>query len=501
MMIPVAKDDRSAVTKFYEYNFKNAARSCLSMKLHDPLNALLLKYSLCAALCAFSCRVDAQLIYTDLSYPNRVAIDQTGNLYVTDNSSVVRKITSSGVVSILAGDTYGYSDGTGSAARFAAPNVGAVDSSGNVYVADHDNYSIRKITSSGVVTTLAGDRLTPGHTDGSGNAALFYFPKDVAVDREGNVYVADTDNHTIRKITNTGVVTTLAGLARSEGSTDGTGGTARFTYPDGIAVDSSGNVYVADTYNSTIRKITNAGVVTTLAGLAILSSGAVDGTGSAARFARPSDVAVDSSGNVYVADTNNHTIRKITNAGVVTTLAGLAILSSGAVDGTGSAARFARPSDVAVDSSGNVYVADTNNHTIRKITNAGVVTTLAGLAGVSGSTDGTGSAARFYTPNGVAVDAGGTVYVADSGNNSIRKITSGGVVTTFSKTPTPPAAPTGVSAVSGNNQAVVTFTAPVSNGGANITSYTVLAKPVDGGSTVTATGSGSPITVRGLAYG
>ena len=444
-MIPVAKDDRSAVTKFYEYNFKNAARSCLSMKLHDPLNALLLKYSLCAALCAFSCRVDAQLIYTDLSYPNRVAIDQTGNLYVTDNSSVVRKITSSGVVSILAGDTYGYSDGTGSAARFAAPNVGAVDSSGNVYVADHDNYSIRKITSSGVVTTLAGDRLTPGHTDGSGNAALFYFPKDVAVDREGNVYVADTDNHTIRKITNTGVVTTLAGLARSEGSTDGTGGTARFTYPDGIAVDSSGNVYVADTYNSTIRKITNAGVVTTLAGLAILSSGAVDGTGSAARFARPSDVAVDSSGNVYVADTNNHTIRKITNAGVVTTLAG--------------------------------------------------------LAGVSGSTDGTGSAARFYTPNGVAVDAGGTVYVADSGNNSIRKITSGGVVTTFSKTPTPPAAPTGVSAVSGNNQAVVTFTAPVSNGGANITSYTVLAKPVDGGSTVTATGSGSPITVRGLAYG
>ena len=165
---------------------------------------------------------------------------------------------------------------------------------------------------------------------------------------------------------------------------------------------------------------------TTLAGKA--SIGSDDGTGSAARFYFPTGVATDSSGNVYVADANNHTIRKVTPAGVVTTLAGLAG-NSGSADGTGSAARFHSPNGVATDSSGNVYVADTGNHTIRQITPAGVVTTLAGLAGSSGSTDGPGSAARFYYPEGVATDSSGNVYVADTVNDTIRKITPAGVVT------------------------------------------------------------------------
>src|SRR5438093_609526 len=172
--------------------------------------------------------------------------------------------------------------------------------------------------------------------------------------------------------------TTLAGQA-SIGSADGTGSAARFNGPYGVATDSSGNVYVADTGNCTIRKITPAGVVTTLAGLAGFT-GSADGTGSAARFNGPSSVATDSSDNVYVADTFNHTIRKITPAGVVTTLAGLAG-SFGSADGTGSAARFYYPGGVATDSSGNVYVADTFHITIRKVTPAGVVTTLAGVAG------------------------------------------------------------------------------------------------------------------------
>src|SRR5207245_2370200 len=184
--------------------------------------------------------------------------------------------------------------------------------------------------------------------------------------------------------------TTLAGAA-SIGSADGTGSAARFYFPTGVATDSSANVYVADQYNHTIRKITPAGVVTTLAGLAG-NPGRGDGTGSAARFNYPSGVATDSSGNVYVADPYNHTIRKITPAGVVTTLAGLAE-NPGSADGTGSAARFSAPWGVATDSSGNVYVADTFNYTIRKITPAGVVTTLAGLAGNPGTHDGTGRAA------------------------------------------------------------------------------------------------------------
>ncbi len=267
-------------------------------------------------------------------------------------------------------------------------------------------------------TTLAG-QASIGSADGTGSAARFYYPAGVATDSSGNVYVADRSNSTIRKITPAGVVTTLAGLAGYQGSADGTGSAARFYYPFGVATDSSGNVYVADGGNDTIRKITPAGVVTTLAGLAGIT-GSADGTGSAARFYNPAAVATDSSGNVYVADTVNYTIRKITPAGVVTTLAGLAG-SYGSADGTGSAARFYYPFGVATDSSGNVYVADTDNHTIREITPAGVVTTLAGLAGSYGSADGAGSAARFHYPYGGATDSSGNVYVADSGNNTIRK--------------------------------------------------------------------------------
>ncbi|MHB8522477.1 MAG: NHL repeat-containing protein, partial [Limisphaerales bacterium] len=214
-----------------------------------------------------------------------------------------------------------------------------------------------------------------------------------------------------------GVVTTLAGLAGSSGSADGAGSVARFWGPSGVGLDSAGDVYVADYWNSTIRKVTPEGVVTTLAGG---GHGSADGTGSTAWFYQPAGVAVDSAGNVYVADTWNHTIRKVTPAGVVSTLAGLAG-GIGSADGTGSAARFNFPFGVAVDKATNVYVADYGNHTIRKVTPAGVVTTLGGLAGSYGSADGTGGAARFWGPSGVAVDSAGNVYVGDTFNNTIRK--------------------------------------------------------------------------------
>jgi len=270
-----------------------------------------------------------------------------------------------------------------------------------------------------------------GSTDGTGAAARFYFPSGVAVDNAGNVYVADRDNHTIRNVTAAGVVTTLAGTAGS-GSADGTGATARFFQPAGVAVDSAGNLYVADSGNSTIRKVTTAEVVTTLAGTANLV-GSVDGTGAAARFYQPAGVAVDNTGNVYVADSGNSTIRKVTAAGVVTTLAGTAGMHRSA-DGTGAAARFNYTTGVAVDSAGNVYVAESYNHTIRKVTAAGVVTTLAGTAGMYGSTDGTGAAARFNNPTSVAVDTVGNVYVADTFNSTIRKITPTGVTTAVAGT-------------------------------------------------------------------
>ena len=316
-------------------------------------------------------------------------------------------------------------------AGFNLPGGIAVDSAGNVYVADTANHTIRKITPAGVVSTLAGLKGSQGSADGAGSAARFNLPYGVAVDAAGNVYVADTGNSTIRTITPAGVVATLAGSANVVGGADGTGSAATFAGPQGIAVDGAGKVYVADTLGNTIRTITPAGVVSTLAGLAGFG-GSVDGTGSAARFFKPISVTVDASGNLYVADFSNNTIREVTSGGVVSTLAGLA-LSAGSTDGTGSTARFDRPFGVALDATGNVYVADNNNSTIRKITPAGVTSTIAGLAGSPGSVDGTGSAARFSNPRGVAVDAAGNVYVSDTVNNSIRKVTPAGVVSTFAR--------------------------------------------------------------------
>ena len=225
-------------------------------------------------------------------------------MYVADQENHrIRKITTSGVVSTLAGSTYGYADGTGTSAKFNYPFGVAVDGAGNVYVADQGNHRIRKITTSGVVSTLAGS--TYGYTDGTGTSAQFKYPIGVAVDGAGNVYVADQSNHRIRKITTSGVVSTLAGS--TQGYTDGTGTSAQFSYPRGVAVDGAGNVYVADRYNHRIRKITASGVVSTLAGS---SQGYTDGTGTSAKFDYPSGVAVDGAGNVYVADSQTTAFEK-----------------------------------------------------------------------------------------------------------------------------------------------------------------------------------------------
>jgi sugar lactone lactonase YvrE len=363
--------------------------------------------------------------------PNSVAVDSIGAVFVADCSNhTIRKITAAGAVTTLAGlaGSAGSTDGTGVAARFNLPCSVAVDGTGNVFVADYNNHVIRRIAA-GAVTTLAGLAPTPsGSADGIGPVARFNAPQGVSSDEKGNLYVADTANHVIRKITATGVVTTLAGLAGFPDSTDGLGPAARFDHPSGVTVDSAGNVYVADTDKHTIRKVTAAGAVTTLAGVSG-SPGSTDGTGAAARFYLPYGIAMDGPGNVYVADTGNHTIRRISAAGEVTTLAGTAGLT-GSADGTGAAARFDHPQGISVDSSGNVYVADTDNHIIRKITATGVVTTLAGKAGSYGLVDGAGAAMRFYHPQGISVDSVGNVYVADAGNNTIRKVTAAGAVTT-----------------------------------------------------------------------
>ncbi len=419
------------------------------------------------------------------SMPSDVAIDGAGNVYVADSgNSVVRKITPGGVVTTLAGvaGQYGASDGAGAAARFSGPSGIVVDRQGNLFVADTWNQTIRTITPNGSVSTFAGSAGAWGHTDGAGAAAQFSGPGSIAIDGAGTLYVTDGDN-TIRRISAAGVVSTVAGVSGQSGSADGPAASALFNGPSGVTVDGGGNLFVMDGYNSTVRKITPDGTVSTVAGVAgkvgnvdgaagvallkgpgrVLADGAgnvyisdnnsairklaadgtlstwaggtgaagsADGRGAEARFSFPNGIAVDAQKNLYVADQDNATVRKISAGGVVSTLAGKAG-AWGYADGRADTARFSGVGGMAVDANGNAYVTEFYNHTVRKITPAGVVSTLAGAAGQSGYADGSGATARFNGPNNVAVDRQGNVYVTDYGNNAIRRITPDGLVSTL----------------------------------------------------------------------
>lgn len=372
--------------------------------------------------------------------PSAVAVDSAGNLYVPEQANnCLRKVTPAGTVTILAGQpgNYGWSDGIGRAGQFMLPSGVAVDVAGNVYVADAYAHTIRKVTPTGVVTTLAGSPGNPGSANGTGSVARFNGPSGLATDSAGNVYVADTFNYTIRKVTPAGVVSTLAGSRGNPGSADGTGSAARFDGSFGLAVDRATNIYVADAFNHTVRKMTLVGVnwvVTTLAGSAG-SSGRADGTNSNARFSEPNGVALDSAGNLFVAEYANCTIRKMTPEGgnwIVTTVAGSAG-SVGSLDGRNSEARFNAPTGLAVGGAGSLYVADAANNLIRKLTPEGtnwVVSTFAGIGEGHGSTDGSmvltdRPKPLFYGPSGVAVTSGGLLYVADQINATIRAASFG----------------------------------------------------------------------------
>jgi DNA-binding beta-propeller fold protein YncE len=295
----------------------------------------------------------------------------------------------------------------------------AVDGDGNAIVADRGNHRICKITPQGQVSTLAGTG-KEGHRDGEGNVSKFSHPNGVAVDGDGNLIVADEYNHCIRKVTPQGQVSTLAGTAGEKGYRNGEGAVAQFHYPCGVAVDGDGNIIVADEYNDRIRKITPQGHVSTLAGTGGVSHR--DGEGTVAQFNKPNGVAVDGNGNIIVADSFNNCIRKITQQGHVSTLAGTSF--RGHRDGEGTGAHFNWPTGVAVDRDGTVIVTDRDNHCIRKITPQGQVSTLAGT-GEKGHEDGDRvSLAQFNQPVGVAVDENGNVIVADMSNNCIRCVAS-----------------------------------------------------------------------------
>jgi sugar lactone lactonase YvrE len=350
-----------------------------------------------------------------------VVTSQAGT--VTSRSAVLT-VVANGTVSTFAGaaGSPGSGDGLGTAAHFLSPFAIATD--GNVlFVADTGNHTIRRIDAAGNVSTWAGTAGTPGSTDANGTSASFNQPTGLAIDAGGNLYVADSGNRTIRVISPTKDVTTLAGAAGVYGSADGTGTAASFAFPQGIAVDASGTVYVADAYNNTLRRITAAGVVTTLAGT-VGTAGSADGTGTAATFNLPMGLALNATtGTLYVADANNHVIRRVTTAGVVTTVAGTAG-SQGLLDGAGTAARFRTPMGVALDAAGNLYIADSDNRCIRKMDAVTAVTTQAGSSLNAGTANGIGAAASFGQPTGVAI-FGGNAYIVDATYGTVRKLIPG----------------------------------------------------------------------------
>ena len=324
-----------------------------------------------------------------------------------------------GVVTTLAGNSQGFADGTGTNATFNYPmGVAVIPSSGMIVVADTFNNRIRLVNpTSGVVTTLTGSG-SPAFADGTGTGASFYYPLSVAVIPSSELFVvADTFNNRIRLVNPaSGVVTTLAGSGNYDFA-DGTGTGASFRRPGAVAVASTGDIIVSDSDNHRIRLVTLAGVVTTLAGSGNYDF--ADGTGASASFRLPRGLAVISTGVIVVADAENNRIRLVTLAGVVTTLAGS---SGGFADGTGTGATFASPTGVAITSSGVLVVSEQGNNRIRLVTYpGGVVTTFAG--GGAGSANGTGVAASFNQPFSVAVTSSGAIVVVDHANHRIRLIT------------------------------------------------------------------------------
>lgn len=371
--------------------------------------------------------------------PNAIAKDSQGNFYVSDTgNNSIRRVTPWGAVS-----TWARID--------SRPTGLALDTSDNLYIADTPNHRILKIAPNGVVNTLAGSSSGEmGYVDGAASAARFSYPDGLAADAAGNVYVFDgwgdslsTSNPRIRKISPSGVVSTLAGGGGGQGFVDGTGAAARFSSAGQLAVDGAGNVYVADTVNKAIRKVTPSGLVSTVIGGPI-PPGTERGAGSATQFGSVEALALDSAGNIYVADRVNHSVRKITPAGVMSTVAGAGPYGSGGlygfVDGTGTAVRFSSPTGIVVDAAGNLQVVDAGNRAIRTVTQAGAVTTLAGQGPTSGQIDGIGTAARFSKPTDISADGAGNVYVVDRNHSGavvgypIRKITPSGVVTTLADT-------------------------------------------------------------------
>ena len=378
-----------------------------------------------------------QASLANLNFPKAVAIDGAGNLYISDTRNLrVRRVSSTGVITTYAGAGMRNFTGDGGPATQAlmrAPHGLGIDRSGNLLICDYGNNEIRRVDASGIITRVVGSALPPDVGDGGlATDAVLAHPRSVAVDRSGNVFISDWNNNRVLRVTPGGIVSTIAGTKTLGFSGDGgPGAKAQLNGPHGIAVDAAGNVYIADQMNSRVRRVGTDGIIRTIAGNGTAGWTGDGGLATQAAVA-PSAIAVDAAGNVYIPMQAFHVIRRVAPDGIITTIAGTGGVGFSGDGGPATQALLTAPIGIASDSAGNLYFADQPNNRIRKISAAGIITTVAG-SGTQGFSGDGGPAinAALDGPFGVAVDRGGVVYITDSRNDRIRRVGLDGVITTF----------------------------------------------------------------------
>jgi len=378
-----------------------------------------------------------------LNSPAYVAVDALGNLYTTDSGNFrIRKVDRSGIITTVAGNGIeGYSgDGGPATESRISPEGIAVDDAGNLYLTDRGNIRVRRVDTNGIITSVAGNG-NKGYSGDGGPAAQAGLddPVGVAADHFGNFYICDRGDHRIRLVTNAftsnadpNIITTIAGNGNSGSSGDGGPATeGQLFRPWGVTVDSSNNFYFADYGNDRIRKVDTNGILTTVAGNGEPGDSGDGGPATQARLDSPLDVTIDARGDLYIADTWNQRIRKVDKNGIITSVAGNGLYGYSGDNGPATEARLNQPSSIAVDGSGNIYIADELNHRIRKVDTNGIITTVAGngTTGYSGDGD-PATQAQLYNPRGVTIDAAGYLYIADSVNDRIRRVDTNGIITT-----------------------------------------------------------------------
>jgi len=370
--------------------------------------------------------------------PIAVGLDAAGNLFIADSAyNRIRKVTPTGIISTVAGNgTRGFSGdgGPANAAQLTYPSGIALDAMGNVFIADRDNERVRKVTPAGIITTIAGRGRSDGFSGDGGPAASAQLnnPSRIAVDAAGTLFIADSGNSRIRKVNAAGTITTVAGNGTSGFSGDGGPATsARINYPSGIALDAAGSLFIADYYDNRIRKVTPTGIITTVAGNGTSGFSGDGGPATSAQLSYPSGIALDAARNLFIGDSGNHRVRKVTPAGITTTVAGNGTDGFSGDGGPATSAQLSFPDGIAVDTGGNLLIADSGNNRIRKVTPAGIISTVVG-DGTSGfrGDGGPATSAQLDNPEDLALDAAGNLFIADTYNTRIRKVTPTGMITT-----------------------------------------------------------------------